>query len=131
MKSRTALTAAALTLAGSAGAVALSAQPAAAAPPCVQKISVVNNAAFVMSYRVQTREGITGAPTDNYPVNQTRTTDLSATELPLGADVRPLVSAVAGDTNLGNVFVSYCDNGQTATYTVTGTTMDFRVTLLT
>jgi hypothetical protein len=131
MKSRTALIAAALTLAGSAGTVALAAQPAAAEPPCVQKISVVNNAAFVMSYRLQTREGITTAPTDNYPINQTRTTDLTTTELPLGADVRPLVSAVAGDENLGNLFVSYCDNGQTATYSVTGTTLDFQVTLLT
>jgi len=103
----------------------------AQAAPCVQRISVVNNAAFTMSYAITTRGGSQSAPTDTYPINQTRTTDLTTTDLPAGSDVRPVVSATAGTTEPGNLYVSYCANGQTATYSVTGTTLDFSVTLLT
>jgi hypothetical protein len=121
---------AAVTLAATTGLTAAVAAPAQAAAPCVQKIAVNNNAGFTMSFRVVTREGITSAPTDVYPINQWRVVDLTATELPVGADVRPLVSATAGNDVLGNNFVSYCDNGQTATYSVTGTTLNYQVTLL-
>jgi hypothetical protein len=79
---------------------------------------------------VSTRTGEESAPTDRYPIDQTRTIDLATTAFPTGTDVRPLVSAVAGATAYGNSYVSYCDNGQTATYTVTGTTLDYTVTLL-
>ena len=106
--------------------------PAAAqATPCVQKIAVVNNAGFVMSYAVTTRVGQLTSSTDQYPINQWRILDLTSTALTTGDDVRPVVQAVAGGTALGNNFVSYCANGQTATYTVTGTTTNFQVTLLT
>ncbi|GII76422.1 hypothetical protein Sru01_14040 [Sphaerisporangium rufum] len=111
---------------------AVAAGPAAAqAAPCVQKIAVVNNAAFVLSWSASTRTGERSATTDAYPINQTRTIDLAATAFPEGTDVRPYVHAVAGTDNYGNSYVSYCDNGQTATYTVTGTTLDYSVTLLT
>lgn len=96
----------------------------------MQRVAVVNNAAFVMSFALVTRTGTPTPATDAYPVNQWRTTDLTTTDVPEGTDVRPLVSATAGGTGLGNRFVSYCANGQTATYTVTGTTTSFSVTLL-
>ncbi|MEU3792450.1 hypothetical protein AB0F07_22040 [Streptomyces fructofermentans] len=119
------------------GAFALATVPgmaAQAAPaqaePCVQNIAVVNNAGFVLSWAASTRTGEQSPSTDAYPINQTRTIDLNTTSFPEGTDVRPTVQAVAGTTAQGNRFVSYCDNGQTATYSVTGTTLDYSVTLL-
>jgi hypothetical protein len=131
--SRTAATAA-LASAGLAGLLGTVAQPAAAAAqatPCVQKIAVVNNGGFVINFQVTTRDGQLSAPTDDYPINQWRLVDLTSTPLPEGVDVRPLVHATAGDDVLGNNFVSYCLNGQTATYTASGTTLNYTVTLLT
>ncbi|MEV6601312.1 hypothetical protein AB0M36_31335 [Actinoplanes sp. NPDC051346] len=71
------------------------------------------------------------APTDDYPINQWRLIDLTSTPLAEGVDVRPLVHAAAGDDVVGDTFVSYCANGQTATYTASGTTLNYSVTLLT
>jgi hypothetical protein len=128
---------ASLAAAGIAGILGATAQPAAAAPtaqqatPCVQKIAVVNNGGFTINFQVTTRDGQLSAPTDTYPINQWRIVDLTSTPLTEGDDVRPLVHATAGDDVAGNVFVSYCANGQTATYTASGTTMDYSVTLLT
>jgi hypothetical protein len=121
---------------GSAGLIGAMASPAAAAPevlatPCVQKVSVVNNGGFVMNFQLTTRDGQLSAPTDDYPVNQWRVVDLASTPFAEGVDVRPLVHATAGNTVPGNVFVSYCANGQTATYTASGTTLNYSVTLLT
>ncbi|MFI7540138.1 hypothetical protein [Actinoplanes sp. NPDC049599] len=129
-------TAAAAAAFATAGLLGVTAQPAAAAPaalatPCVQKIAVVNNGGFVMNFQVTTRDGQLSAPTDDYPVNQWRLVDLTSTPLAEGVDVRPLVHATAGDDVLGNNFVSYCVNGQTATYTASGTTLNYTVTLLT
>ncbi|MEV8509915.1 hypothetical protein AB0368_34525 [Actinoplanes sp. NPDC051475] len=125
-----------LAAAGLTGVLGAAAQPAAAAPaapasPCVQKIAVVNNGGFVLNFQITTREGQLSAPTDDYPVNQWRLIDLTSTPLEEGVDVRPLTHATAGDDVLGNTFVSYCANGQTATYTASGTTLNYTVTLLT
>src|SRR5687768_1309704 len=130
---RTAAVAAALTTAGLLGVAAqpATAAPAALAAPCVQKIAVVNNGGFVINFQVTTRDGQLSAPTDDYPINQWRLVDLTSTPLAEGVDVRPLVHATAGDDVLGNTFVSYCGNGQTATYTASGTTLNYTVTLLT
>ncbi|MEU4244809.1 hypothetical protein [Actinoplanes sp. NPDC026619] len=128
MKSRA--MSAALALAGAAGLTLAAVSPAAAATPCVQKISVVNNGGFVINYQITTRDGQLSAPTDDYPINQFRVTDLNSTPIAEGADVRPLVHAQAGNTVAGNVFVSFCNNGQTATYTASGTTLNYSVTLL-
>jgi hypothetical protein len=115
-----------------AGVTALTAVPAqAAAVPCVQKVAVVNNGGFTINFQMTTRTGELSAATDTYPINQWRLIDLTATPLTPGDDVRPLVHATAGNDALGNVFVSYCDNGQTATYTASGTTLNYTVTLLT
>ncbi|WP_067495741.1 hypothetical protein [Actinoplanes sp. TFC3] len=130
-RARTVITAA-MAVAGAAGLLGVTAQPAAAqAVPCVQKIAVVNNGGFTLNFQITTREGALSAATDTYPVNQWRLIDLTSTALPEGSDVRPLVHATAGNDELGNVFVSYCTNGQTATYTASGTTLDYSVTLLT
>jgi len=107
-----------------------SAAPALAqAAPCVQNIAVLNNAAFLLSFQVSTRTGVSSTPTGSYPVNQYRVIDLTSTPITAGQDVRPVVTAVAGDTVASPTFVSYCTNGQTATYAAYGTTLNFSVTL--
>lgn len=127
---RTAATAA-LTAAGLAGLLGATAQPAAAAAaPCVQRIAVINNAAYTVSFLVTDRAGITSAPTDTYPVNNFRLIDLTGTPIPEGNDVRPVITATAGDTVPAADFVSFCANGQTATYSATGTTLSPQVTLV-
>src|SRR4051794_40620561 len=103
--------AAAMTAAG--GAVGLlvagPASPAAAQPaPCVKNIAVLNNAAFTMSFLVSPRAGVPSAPTDPSPVDQSRVVALSSTPIAAGEDVRPVVSATAGDTVASPTFVSYC-----------------------
>ncbi|MGC4902616.1 hypothetical protein ACLQ2Y_25135 [Micromonospora echinospora] len=118
------------TLAAGGSALATASTASAQAEPCVQRIAVVNNAAFVMSFSVQASNGLETASTDTYPINQSRTIDLTTTALPVGADVRPVVDAVAGVQRTPSSFVSYCENGQTATYSVTGTTYDYSVTLI-
>ncbi|GGK04652.1 hypothetical protein GCM10010123_38270 [Pilimelia anulata] len=114
--------------------VAAGAAPAAAADaravPCVQKMAVVNNAGFVLGFTPTTRDGAQTPPSDQYPINQYRSLDLTLANLPANTEIRPVVSAVGGDTVPGNVYVSFCANGQTATYTVTGTTLDYTVTLI-
>lgn len=115
-----------------AGVLALAgpASPAAAQEgPCVQNIAVINNGAFTMSFLVSNRVGISSTPTDSYAINNFRVIDLTSTPIPVGDDVRPVVSATAGNTVASPTFVSYCANGQTATYTATGTTLNFSVTL--
>jgi hypothetical protein len=114
------------------GLTALMASPAqAAAVPCVQKVAVVNNGGFTINFQLTTRTGELSATTDTYPINQWRLVDLASTPFAEGSDVRPLVNATAGNSVPGNVFVSYCANGQTATYTASGTTLNYTVTLLT
>ncbi|MFD6296060.1 hypothetical protein ACFWFU_14750 [Streptomyces sp. NPDC060235] len=102
----------------------------AAAEPCVQKVTVVNNSGYVLNWQPSSHTGEVSASTESYPVNQSRTIDLSTTGWAEGTEVRPLVHALAGTDEFGNRYVSYCDNGQTATYTATGTTLDPAVTLL-
>ncbi|MET7877659.1 hypothetical protein ABZS52_12070 [Micromonospora profundi] len=118
------------TLAAGASALAAASTASAQAEPCVQRITVVNNAAFVMSFSVTASNGLETSNTDTYPINQSRTVDLTTTALPVGSDVRPVVDAVAGAQRTPSSFVSYCENGQTATYSVTGTTYDYSVTLI-
>jgi hypothetical protein len=115
---------AAATLIGTAG-------PAAAAvSPCVQRVVVSNNSSFVLSYVLSDRTGVTTTPSDEYPVNQSRATDLTFTNFAADTDVRPVVSANSGSTTPAGQFVSFCDNGQTATYIVTGTLNDYQITLI-
>lgn len=118
------------TAAAGAAILASPASPAfAQAAPCVQNIAVINNGGYSMSFVVSDRAGITSTPTDSYEINNFRIVDLTATAIPEGDDVRPIVSATAGNTEPSADFVSFCANGQTATYSATGTTLNVSVTL--
>lgn len=103
----------------------------------VQKIACVNNALFVMNFSVRwldahgewhTSEWNSG----NYPINQTRTSpDLASIGVPADAlAVTPYVHAVLGVSNSGSPMVNYAANGNTAGYTVTGTTLIYSVSLI-
>ena len=66
----------------------------------------------------------------NYPIDQSKPIDLSTTGIAEGTWLRPQVRAVWGDTNLGDRFVQFATNGETATYEVSGTTLNYSVRLL-
>ncbi len=101
----------------------------------VQRIICVNSAAFVMEFCISYIDNETGEThatswTDNYPVGQTRTIDGAEKSIPAGSIMWPHVHAILGTYIDGNVKVRYTANGQSATYKVTGTTLNFWVTLL-
>jgi hypothetical protein len=102
----------------------------------VQKISTSNSAAFVMNFSIQYLNPDTGetgnvSGTDNYAVGQQRTIDLDTLGIPDGSLVRPYVNAILGTSNPGNQYVRYVKgNGGVATYRVTGTTLNFSVSLV-
>ncbi|MFI6792503.1 hypothetical protein ACIBG4_34765 [Nonomuraea sp. NPDC050383] len=102
----------------------------------VENIACVNNAGFVMYFNVEFLDPNTGqfaeSPPDtgNYPINQTRTIPLDSTQVPVGASVRPRVHADGGENESGDTLVQYAQNGQTATYEVQGTTLDYTVKLI-
>jgi hypothetical protein len=102
----------------------------------VQKIACTNAAGFVMYFNPEYIDPNTGqfaeSPPDSpsYPIDQTKTIDLSSSSVPVGASVRPKVHADGGDNNPGDTLVQYAQNGQTATYEVQGTTLDYTVKLV-
>jgi len=103
----------------------------------VQTIACVNNAGFVMSFGVEIMDldqgievTINDLDSGNYPIDQTRSVDLSTTGIAEGTIVRPQVRAVWGDTNHGNRWVKFAKNGQTATFEVRGTTLNYDVNLI-
>lgn len=97
----------------------------------VQHIACTNNAGFVMWFEIDRPAGGRAGRSGRFPVNQTRGVDLATLSfngqpLRVGDEVRPRVRAVAGRLRLGTN-VRYADNGQTATFTVRGTTLSFSV----
>jgi hypothetical protein len=103
----------------------------------VRAIACVNNAAFVMSFgfeifdvQIPATVILEGVDSGNYPIDQTRSIDLATTGIAEGTPIRPQVRAVWGDTNLGNRWVTYANNGETATYDVRGTTLNYSVDLI-
>lgn len=100
----------------------------------VQKICCVNSAGFVMNFWVDylKEDGSTGSTdnTENYPVGQERTYDLSDKNIPEGSIIWPHVQAILGTNNEGNRKLVFARNGQTATFRVTGTTLNFWVEMV-
>jgi len=100
----------------------------------VEKICVINQGGFVMSFKVGERSANSTTELndscDNYPIGQSRTVDLTSLERQpeVGAEISPIISAFWGKT-VGGPSVLYAPNGQTATYLVTGTTLNIDVKL--
>ncbi|MBB6346382.1 hypothetical protein ACWGH8_13595 [Nonomuraea muscovyensis] len=96
----------------------------------------MNNAGFVMHFDLEYLDPNTGKFTEcgpdsgNFPINQTGVVDLESSSVPVGASARPLVHADGGVNNPGDTLVQYAQNGQTATYEVQGTTLDYSVKLI-
>lgn len=95
----------------------------------VQKIACINNAGFVMSFVAQTK-GARSTSTATYPVNQTRVIDLADTPLREGLEFWPVVDAVLGKTQAASEHIVFKRNGETATYQVTGTTLNYDIKLI-
>lgn len=103
----------------------------------VQRIACVNNGGFVMNFSVRylDSEGhwhTADWNSGNYPINQTRTSpDLGEIGVPDDAvAVTPYVHAILGKHETGEPLVTFAANGQTGTYGVKGTTLDFSVKLI-
>lgn len=95
----------------------------------VQKVAVVNDAAFVMSFDVQTPGGKTDS-SGNYPIDQSRTIDLGDTPFREGIEIWPVIHVVLGKTKSADEHVIFKMNGQTATYEVRGATLTYSIKLL-
>jgi hypothetical protein len=94
-----------------------------------QKIACINHAGFVMSFVAQTN-GARSLPTGNYPINQTEVVDLGQSSFRTGLEFWPEVDAVLGRTVDSDDHIIFAMNGQTATYEVRGTTLDYSVKLV-
>src|SRR5579884_1169041 len=83
-------------------AATLQANQSAQATIQVQSIAVVNNAGFVMNFSVgylnPNGSASYSAPTDNYPIDQSRTIDVSTLGLTQGTTIFPHVNAILGST---------------------------------
>jgi hypothetical protein len=94
-----------------------------------QKVACINHAGFVMSFTAQTK-GAQSLPTGDYPINQTRTVDLGQSAFREGLEFWPLVSAELGRTIASDEHFDFAMNGQTVTYEVRGTTLDYSVKMV-
>ena len=95
----------------------------------VQKIACVNDAGFVMSFKAVCSGG-TSNDSGDYPIDQTRVIDLGETPFRTGIEFWPEVHAVLGKTQSASDHVIFQLNGQTATYEVKGTTLDYSIKLI-
>lgn len=100
-------------------------------PLLVQSIACSNAAGFVMSFKIRAlNDDGTAAflgDSDEYPIDQTRSIDLSGLGIAEGTWVTPQVYAVWGVGNEGDHYCVYAQNGETATYNVSGTTLSYSV----
>jgi hypothetical protein len=100
----------------------------------VQKITVANQAGFVLRFDVKYKEsnGTKGTCGEHgyFPIDQSGTLDLKeAQNLPEGCTIWPKVYAELGDTENADHSVIFRKNGADATYTVQGTTLNYTVKL--
>jgi hypothetical protein len=95
----------------------------------VQKIACVNDAGFVMWFSAVTAGGSSDS-SGNYPIDQTRVIDLGETPFREGIEFWPEVHAILGKTQSAGDHIVFKMNGQTATYEVRGTTLDYSIRLI-
>jgi PKD repeat protein len=109
-----------LTVKSSKGGEKTTSQDVWVGPPPVDHITCANNAAVVMSFRVDWDGGKSG-DTDAYPVKQTRTIDLNALNIPDGTEVFPVVDPKGGSMKPGDKKVVFRKGARrTAMYEVEG-----------
>lgn len=92
----------------------------------VQSIECRNLAAFVMSFKVKSKDKESSS-TENFPVLQSKSIDLGTTSFNEGDEVWPEVDAVWGKTISGDTQVTFKKNAKKAIYEVRGTTLDYTV----
>ncbi|MFN0148808.1 MAG: hypothetical protein ACKVT1_20080 [Dehalococcoidia bacterium] len=94
-----------------------------------QNIACVNDAGFVMSFQAVCAGGSSNGSGD-YPIGQSRLIDLGATPFKTGIEFWPEVHAILGKTQSAPDHIVFAMNGQTATYEVRGTTLDYSIKLI-
>lgn len=95
----------------------------------VQKIACTNNAGCVMWFQAVCTGG-TSNGTGSYPINQTQVIDLGETPFREGTEFWPEVHAILGKTQSAPEHIQFTTNGQTATYDVRGTTLNYSINLI-
>jgi hypothetical protein len=96
--------------------------------PSVSKVCVTNDAGFVLDWYLQDLlSNAKSESTDNYPIDQTKCLELSTIpNVAIGDVVMCSVHADAGVTHFCSSAVKYINGTeQTATFTCTGTTLDY------
>jgi hypothetical protein len=95
----------------------------------VQKIAVINEAAFNLTFHVDFPTGSRSQDSKTYPLGQTEIIDLAPYGVEDGTEVHPVVSADGGGSKAGDP-VTYSANDQVATYEVKGATLTYTVDLV-
>lgn len=97
----------------------------------VQKIVVINDAGFNLSFHVEDQTGRTwGSETPSYPLGQNRTIDLKSDKVPEGLRVHPVIRAhVAGKHGATGGWVEFRPNSDVGTYRVSGGFANIKVEL--
>jgi len=100
--------------------------------PPVSRVCVTNHAGFVMDYQLKNlRTQSWVAQSSSYPINQMKCLDLSSTAGVLEEDEFKIkVHAYLGKQNPTDRNVKYANNGLTAAFECTGTTLNFKCKLL-
>jgi hypothetical protein len=95
----------------------------------VQYIAVTNNGGYVMSFTIETFNDVHCGGSGDYPVGNSRALDVGACGFAEGHEVWPHMYIVAGGHAVPTEHVVFARNGQTATYTATGTTFSPKIHL--
>jgi hypothetical protein len=105
----------------------------------VQRIACVNNGGFVMNFGIQYLDldetipqpvMFEGLNSGDYPILDTRVIDLIEQGVSEGRLVSPRVNAYWGESEAWVGWLTCAANGQTATFDVSGTTLDVHIKLI-
>ena len=112
-------------------ALAFGARSCSARPPVVNRICVANQAGFVLHWEMKDLLNNNKSPdSGTYPIDQTRCQGVDTiASIAEGDIVQTTVHAVAGISHDTDVIQFSANASATATYTCTGTTLDYSCTL--
>jgi len=100
--------------------------------PRVSQVCIMNHAGFVMWYEMENQRTASWVDhTGHYPINQKKCINLGDTDgVTEGDQFKTKVHAILGKENYVDRDLLYSDNGLTATYDCTGTTLSYHCKLL-
>jgi len=95
----------------------------------VQHIKCINHSWFVLSFELEGGDYQTLCSGD-LPIQRARLLELSEGGFPEGVELTLRISAAMGQERVAAERLQVSRNGKTAVFEVTGTSLDFRVTLI-